>query len=584
METLFRFQVLRAPVLPDPRYPPIKLAQSSPFQDVLARAANDSTDPRKEMADKAKEFLSDPAFVDIDREAADNLRIDKASNLIETRVQSSGDSTDASMSRPKLLQLLSEALEQDVLIFARADGTNDLLSRLKDSIVAIREVHFESPSHMEILALRLRLVDFVQKLPDDENFPLNDDDIKSWWRRTLLAPTLADLQSILSTAQSRNAARAAFFTDLNLKQNIAIARFTKQATLRNALSELRAVPSHQFRRTAAPVAIARVELSSLFSNDALQARNLQILNTFADLNKRHYDLLLNNRFEERFEQRGDTSHLRCDTSSALPIQGDLQPVDTAGLSSLVDMSKFVLSERAKLVPDSGTPGFEPLDNRVLRPTLTKEAADLLTRDTKEALQGHNIDPSTTPVAQMIRILETDLSGNASVLDQLYKQHDETSEVSISRVGNTMLRSTRTSMPRWHESLATAARAPIFAGLRTPSDSRIPNSKGKLTIASVYDLLVVKQQLIGYEGADVAHIKSVLLNEKESRELTTRREIEVYSYTETETTEEESSERSTIERFEASDESEKTIKQDEAIKAGLTLSGSYGPTVKMSVTA
>ena len=116
------------------------------------------------------------------------------------------------------------------------------------------------------------------------------------------------------------------------------------------------------------------------------------------------------------------------------------------------------------------------------------------------------------------------------------------------------------------------------------DTRIPSSHGRLTPAGVADLLVVKQQLIRYEGTDVAHIENVLKGELKQREHTRRVETQEITFRETETTTTDERELESTNRFELSRETSETIKEDASLKAGLSVSGKYGPVVEFSANA
>ena len=120
--------------------------------------------------------------------------------------------------------------------------------------------------------------------------------------------------------------------------------------------------------------------------------------------------------------------------------------------------------------------------------------------------------------------------------------------------------------------------PILADL-----GRIPATKGKATISGVADLLVVRQQLKGYEGADVADIENVLKGESKSREHTSTTKTETTTLTETEVTTTDDNELASTSRFEMSQESAATIKEDQSLKAGLQVSASYGPFVQVSAS-
>jgi hypothetical protein len=117
----------------------------------------------------------------------------------------------------------------------------------------------------------------------------------------------------------------------------------------------------------------------------------------------------------------------------------------------------------------------------------------------------------------------------------------------------------------------------------PNLGRIPTTKGKASIAGVGDLLVVRQQLRGYERADIAHVENVLKGETKQREhrVTTRTESTTVNETEVQTTDEH--ELASTTRFEMSQETVNTIKEDQSLKAGLQVSASYGPFVQVSAS-
>ena len=100
-------------------------------------------------------------------------------------------------------------------------------------------------------------------------------------------------------------------------------------------------------------------------------------------------------------------------------------------------------------------------------------------------------------------------------------------------------------------------------------------------AGVADLLVVKQQIKRYEAAEIAHVENVLIGEKKSRAHRQLERSEETFLTETETTRTQETELETADRFELNREASETIKNDQKIGFGLTLSGKYGPTVEFS---
>lgn len=118
----------------------------------------------------------------------------------------------------------------------------------------------------------------------------------------------------------------------------------------------------------------------------------------------------------------------------------------------------------------------------------------------------------------------------------------------------------------------------------PPDPRIPHTKGKINKIGVGDLLVVRQQLIGYEGADVAHIENVLRGETRKRDHTSTLRSETVVSTEEESTAQDAHELSSTSRFEISQEASRVIKEQSQIKGSVEVTAKYGPAVEFNAKA
>ena len=97
---------------------------------------------------------------------------------------------------------------------------------------------------------------------------------------------------------------------------------------------------------------------------------------------------------------------------------------------------------------------------------------------------------------------------------------------------------------------------------------VPAPKRGVSPAGISDLLVVKQTLKGYEGADIGHIENILKGESKIHENTNTRKNEQSIFSESETTSSEERELESTSRFEMSRETDTTLKEDESLKAGL----------------
>jgi hypothetical protein len=112
----------------------------------------------------------------------------------------------------------------------------------------------------------------------------------------------------------------------------------------------------------------------------------------------------------------------------------------------------------------------------------------------------------------------------------------------------------------------------------PSTAPDVDVHGRIKPLGIGDLKVVKQKLLAYEPGEVAYIENVLKGETKNRVFRTLNR----TVTTLVTTEEEirSTERDTqsTDRFELKREADQTIKEDMSIKAGLSVTASYGPIV------
>jgi hypothetical protein len=96
---------------------------------------------------------------------------------------------------------------------------------------------------------------------------------------------------------------------------------------------------------------------------------------------------------------------------------------------------------------------------------------------------------------------------------------------------------------------------------------------------IADLLVVRQHLKRYEPGEVSHIENVLKSEERHRDHRRTQRTEEFVMQETEISQEDQKDLQSTERFELKREVENTIQNDFSIKAGVAVSGKYGPSVE-----
>lgn len=102
--------------------------------------------------------------------------------------------------------------------------------------------------------------------------------------------------------------------------------------------------------------------------------------------------------------------------------------------------------------------------------------------------------------------------------------------------------------------------------------------GRIIPLGIGDLKVVKQTLLAYVPGEVAHIENVLKGESKERKHRKLDRTEITLFTSEEETKETERDTQSTDRFELKRETELTIKEDMSVKAGLTVTASYGPVV------
>lgn len=105
-----------------------------------------------------------------------------------------------------------------------------------------------------------------------------------------------------------------------------------------------------------------------------------------------------------------------------------------------------------------------------------------------------------------------------------------------------------------------------------------NVSGRIRPLGIGDLKVVKQTLLGYYDGEVAHIENVLKGESRERSHRKLDRSETTVFTSDESTTETERNTQSTDRYEVKREAEQTIKEDMSIKAGLTVTASFGPVV------
>ncbi|KPI44229.1 uncharacterized protein AB675_8463 [Cyphellophora attinorum] len=582
-EELFRLCLIRPPLRPNPRYAPIPLAQDSDFQVKLGSAVSSNpNDPRQGLENAANQYVASAEFAGINAVDANDVSLEKASKAISDLIEGkraattsgpAGTSTTGEVvaaNHGTLTEQIEVALSLPDLSAVPA-WFDHLAKRLKDSLVALRMLGFESDTGtVAILTLRLRTIEVVRKAVADPNFPLDALDLQKYSLRPVVAPTFAELKSILSTATARQEAERAAEAARVAAQAKIDSLFIQRQRFVNALDDIIRLPN-SLRTTIKPKPFAPVAPPVDLTHVALAARHQDLIQNLANLTLKSFErglqspIVVRSLGENAAASRAETHDTALAQASAI-------------VNPLVNMSKTLLDTFGQVAFQPPPPPALPETQEVpfkLLPT----AVSSLRNDTLSVFKDLSIRLDEKPVDVNVANLRSALRDNAQQLDLTYKPY-VSNIAKVRSVGAMRVQYQKPAVSAWYGDFLAGLKAPILPAPRF----LLPRLTGRVNVLGVADLLVVKQQLIRYEGGDVAYIENVLKGETRSREVNTSTVEETETTTELETTESQETDTTTAERFEVSHESANTIKEDASVKAGVTVSASYGPTVSVSANA
>jgi hypothetical protein len=547
MEQLFRLLLKRPAITQDEGAPSVRLAQNSQFQAALGQAQQNQN-LRDALKAVARQFIATAGFVG----GPKNL-------LIYDKLKALGVALDAlepkkAVANAEVAKAIEDAFGKKPANLVKDKDMDSPMAALKDSLTAIKLLPEEHRRPIEDLTNQLRDLEVVLKVVAAKDFPGDGGTLRRYRRRSLMLPSEADLRSSLSTFERQK--------ELEKQRREAEAKKRKEAEAKLDL----------YKRLNAAID----ELTNL-SGDHLQSTPQQANAGFLVPAALRPTQL----FIQEMTQRQQLSQLGLLRAQAALGKGEAleKAVGTAG-AGLEGKGQ----ETAPLAPQAwllqrGSPAFRPLQLAEVSFRLKSSAEGSLSASTREILKERRLSIAERPLDQIVELLRNEMLELNKELDSLLGRPVQRT---FKRMGSAMVMIS-TPMPTLWNSMVIANNLDL-TGYVFPLDNRVPHSHGSVAPAGVADLLVVKQQLVRYEAADVAHIENVLKGEKKEREHTRRRETEELTFRETEITTSEERELESTNRFEMSRETSETIKEDAKLTAGLKVSGKYGPTVEFSASA
>jgi len=531
MENLFRLMLLRPAVAQDKQNPSIRLTQISDYQAGL-RAAMGHSEAWSEAASMSRayvaseQFLGTPEDNPLEGKLADfDARLDGLPDAKRATVRKAV-SDSFGMTAEKLL----------------VDGDfSSALTRLRDSIIAVKVLQEEHSRPFEQLVGQLRLMDLVGRVAADSKFPTDAEQLAAARKRPIELPGEVKLESRLSTRKQteerlKEAQKLRVGVEAEVNELLEL-----HESVRTAMGELGTISGRQFAATP------QVKGEAVLPPDELKAGTPDLdLNRFVSQMRG---------LQVKYAERG--------------IEGDrtdeVATLHSSALTNTLLAQSVALQGRATFTP-------EPVAF-----TLNPEASRSLSETTQGVLAARNIDLQQTAVDLATELLQSELT---TIVDRLEHLSGHPTRTAYKRVGSALV-AIHTPLTEGWGTIGTGGVAPLPI---VPLDGRIPHTRGKVQPAGVADLIIVRQQLTGYERADVAHIENILKGEQKARDHTRRQETVLTTVSETEVSSAEERELESTSRFEMTREASETIKEDVQLKAGLKVSGKYGPVVEFAASA
>lgn len=544
METLFRFNVLRGTHRSEDEVSFIPLAANTPFQtSAAALPAGDTR--RRRLKELAAAFIASPAFVDRISDDENWVRLEAASTAVDELV------ARATWSRESLLEALRAALgAPPAEILAKPEVVSGVPA-LKDSILAIKLSPADHGRPMQRLVAILRAIELLRRVESDPDFPASLDELVRVHRQGLR------IAEAVLPAAPRVAPRPQPPTT---RERIG-AISERHRRFEQAIAELRAIRPSGFAKST-PKESKGVEPMRELSPEALLADELALRRE-----------VLRAVFEKNPDGSASASSARTTDLAALGAAKWLAD----GFSFASSDHGAASGQKAAAASRSlatGTPAFKPTLPGLLGLRLTPESIARLSPATREVLREQGLDPSE-PIARAVALLMTEKQRIHADAHALLGPAQQKTFRTIG--GTTVAITSSIAASRWALSLEQLL--DVLPGLALDPTMGVPETHADVRPAGNLHLHVVRQQLKGYEGAEVSHVLNVLKGERKERVSRNRLETEVLTTSERETESVREKSLEVADRFEVKRETERAVEEEAGVQGSAEVKVAYGPTVE-----
>jgi hypothetical protein len=571
METLFRFVLRRPAVEPPADERPIRLRQQSPFQENLRQALAEGV--RTDVVEAARVFAGTAEYATDLGDVELGAELTALSSALDDLTDR--DDNDDAVDHDAVVAAITDATgaEPDTVVDSDAFGAGR--RRLRDSILAVKLLPAEQTRPLHRLADGLRSLELIERVTTDETFPADRETLARFRRQPLELPDELTLESVLASPAGDKDDDG---DDEGRRVAELVERFTGLTTAVEELSGIDGSMLVESESRASSKVLPQAELRP----QTLFTRGIENATILAEVVTPGYTPRVMPAELARIGgtvggtgggRLGDGRGRRDNNESGDEVGGDLQRlVGTARTA--------VASANAVRKTFSGRPSFRPLEAGQVGFRLAEAGLKGLSERTQGVLDELNINPRTYTVDGLVDSLRTEMT---HVTDELSTLSGQSVEYGIKRIGNTSVVVTTPIATQWGE-IHLGGFGPRLPPLKPVPDARIPHTHAEVAPAGVADLIVVRQQLTGYEAVDISHVENVLQSERKAREHRRRRETEELIFRETEVTTSEERALESTDRFEMVRETSETIAEEASLSAGLSVSGKYGPTVEFSASA
>lgn len=547
METLFRFNIMRETNRSRDEIDPIDLTANTKFQREAAAIPNGTSRPGK-LKNLAKAYIASNQFVDFPGSNAKIQALEDASLAIDELI------ARGATSRKDVKTTLEKVLGSSPGAFINA-ALRRSITLIGDCMLAIKLSAKDHNRPIRRLAAILRAYHLVNQFNADDAFPADASDLAAiQWRPFRLSAAILPTRP---PAPPR-APSLPIADKLKELKNI-------HNRLNKAIGELRAIRPAGFAITPQKKSAAK-----------LPPENLRPLALFAEeLQIRRVTL--------QSMLKASAARLTGDSSVSNVRVGSLKEVAEAApylrSDALGTEQAAVSLAKGARIALLGRTDFIPVESGLVGMRLSKESQAGLSSATKEVLKDHGLSPAE-PIARTINKL---ISERRAIYEQAQSLVNPITQKTFRQLGGTTVAITSSPMPLIY-AMSPAEMITIIGGFLFDPKAGVPTTHADIKPSGILDLLLVKQQLKGYETADVSHIANMLKGEKTDRIFRKRLETETITFTETERTVATEQALETTDRFEMRRESKTALQEETAVKGSLMVKGKYGPTVEFKASA